>query len=94
MIDIRYVVPGESYACNFKVETMLDVAGHPVQLNVGEQAYGPGMYEGFGLIVKRDMNTEMVELTDRKSGKNFFVPFDQLSDIDIVHWVETEDDGR
>jgi len=82
MIDIRYVVPGESYACKFKVETMLDVAGHPVQLNVGEQAYGPGMYEGFGLIVKRDMNTEMVELTDRKSGKNFFVPFDQLSDND------------
>jgi|TARA_B110000977_G_scaffold130836_1_gene166736 hypothetical protein len=94
MIDIRYVIPGESYACKFKVETMLDEDGQPVHLNVGQTANGPGMYEGFGLIVKRDMNTEMVELTDRKSGKNFFVPFDQLSDIDTVHWVETEDDGR
>jgi|TARA_B110000967_G_scaffold42011_1_gene41956 hypothetical protein len=94
MIDIEYVVPGETYACKFKVETMLDVAGHPVQLNVGEQAYGPGMYEGFGILVKRDMGNEMVELTDQKSGKNFFVPFAQIWDIDTVVWQETEDDGR
>ena len=94
MIDIRYVIPGESYACKFKVETMLDEDGEPVHLNVGQTANGPGMYEGFGLLLTRDVGNELVRIQEQKSGKTITVPFAQIWDVDEVEWIETEDDER
>jgi len=48
----------------------------------------PGMYKGVGVIVKRDLEAELLELRDTASGKHFVVGFADVTDIDRVEWVE------
>tara|TARA_B110000977_G_scaffold5187_1_gene7417 strand:+ start:620 stop:760 length:141 start_codon:yes stop_codon:yes gene_type:complete len=40
MIDIKDITLGASYACRFRVVTMLDETGNPAQLQIGEAAQG------------------------------------------------------
>lgn len=88
MITIEDVVPGESYGCKFKVTTMLDELGRPA-LNLSDVPIkGPGEYEGFGVLVKRDLESKHVELYDTTARKNFVVSFDNIWDIDTVEWVD------
>tara|TARA_B110000503_G_scaffold128969_1_gene200671 strand:- start:1737 stop:2018 length:282 start_codon:yes stop_codon:yes gene_type:complete len=93
MIDIRDILPGGSYACKFKTETMLDTFGRPPGLS-DTPLEGLGIYEGLGIIQIRDVDSEQVKLKDEKSGKEFVVPFAQIWDVDEIEWVETEDGGR
>jgi len=86
-MTIEEIKTGQSYACKFKVETMLDVHGRVPGLS-DSPLKGPGTYEGLGLIQIRDMESKHVQLKDEKSGKEFIVPFTQIWDIDTVDWNE------
>jgi hypothetical protein len=88
MIDIEEVIPGNSYGCKFRVETMLDTLGRPAPNLSDVPLRGPGMYEGFGVIQVRDMKGRLVELYDTTARKMFTVSFDDIWDIDTVEWVD------
>ena len=88
MIKIEDVTPGKSYACKFKVKTMLDDLGRPAPNLSDQPISGPGEYEGFGPITTRDMQSEHVRVFDEKSSKEFVVPFSDIWDVDDVEWVE------
>ena len=91
MIDIEDVVPGQSYACKFRVRTMLDTLGRPAPNLSDQPLAGEGNYEGLGVLVARDLNTRLVKLQDEKSKKEFVVSFDDIWDIDTVDWVEEDE---
>lgn len=88
MIDIKDVVAGTSYACKYRVTTMLDAQGKPAQLNLGETAKGPGVYEGLGVISQRDMESQLVKLVDVETQREFVVNFEDIWDIDTVEWQD------
>jgi hypothetical protein len=85
---IEDITPGKSYACKFKVETMLDVLGRPAPNLSDQPLKGPGPYEGLGVLVQRDSEQRLVKLKDEKSGKEFVVSFDDIWDIDEVEYVD------
>jgi hypothetical protein len=88
MIDITEIVPGNSYACKFKVETMLDTLGRPAPNLSDTPLKGPGIYESIGVLMQRDMDQRLVKLKDDKSGKEFVCGFDDIWDIDEVEWID------
>jgi hypothetical protein len=88
MIDITEITPGKSYACKFKVETMLDTFGRPAPNLSDTPLKGPGIYEGLGILTQRDMESRLVGLIDEKSKKEFVVSFDDIWDVDEVEWTE------
>ncbi|MEC7688108.1 MAG: hypothetical protein VX514_03615 [Candidatus Thermoplasmatota archaeon] len=90
MIKIEDVKPGQSYACKFRVETMLDTFGRIPGLS-DTPLKGVGTYEGLGVLMSRDMKSRLVELEDEKSKKKFVVPFDDIWDIDTVEWVDADE---
>ena len=61
MIKIEDIEVGKSYACKFKVETMLDIFGRVPGLS-DTPLKGPGMYEGVGVIQVRDTAGKRVQL--------------------------------
>ena len=87
MIAIEDITPGESYACKFRVETMLDTFGRPPGLS-DTPLKGVGVYEGLGVLIARDVDKQLVELRDEKSKKTFVVPFSDIWDVDTVEWQE------
>ena len=88
MYDIKNIETGKSYACKFKVETMLDDLGRPAPNFSDVPLKGPGLYEGFGVLMQRDSEKELVVVKDEKSKKEFVVPFSDIWDVDDVEWVE------
>lgn len=87
MIAIEDITPGESYACKFRVETMLDTFGRPPGLS-DTPLKGVGVYEGLGVLIARDVDKQLVELRDEVSKKTFVVPFSDIWDVDTVEWQE------
>lgn len=88
MINIEDVKEGESYACKFKVEVMLDMNDNPHPNLSDTPLKGPGVYESLGIITIRDTKSQLVELQDEKTKKTFVVPFADIWDIDTVEWVD------
>ena len=88
MIAIEDITPGESYACKFRVETMLDTLGRPAPNLSDVPVKGVGMYEGLGVLMQRDTEQRLVKLQDQKSSKEFVVSFDDIWDIDVIEWTE------
>lgn len=88
MIAIEDITPGESYACKFRVETMLDTLGRPAPNLSDVPVKGVGMYEGLGVLMQRDTEQRLVKLQDQKSSKEFVVSFDDIWDIDGIEWTE------
>lgn len=88
MIDITEIVPGQSYACKFKVETMVDTFGRPAPNLSDTPLAGVKVYEGLGILKQRDLEQRLVVLMDEKSRKDFVVSFDNIWDIDEVEWSE------
>jgi hypothetical protein len=86
MIDIMDITPGESYACKFRVETMLDTFDRPAPNLSDTPLKGPGVYEGVGVLMQRDTAQRLVRLRDEKSSKEFVVSFDDIWDVDTVEW--------
>lgn len=94
MIDIEEVIPGNSYGCKFRVETMLDTLGRPAPNLSDIPLEGPGMYEGFGVIQVRDTKGRLVELYDTTARKMFTVSFDDIWDIDTVEFIGGESNEK
>ena len=90
MIDIENIVPGNSYACKFRVETMLDTFGRIPGLS-DTPLKGVGTYEGIGILMQRDIEQRLVKLKDEKSSKEFVVGFDDIWEVDEIDWVEPLD---
>ena len=88
MMDIKDITPGKSYACKFKVETMLDDLGRPAPNLSDVPLKGPGMYESLGVLIQRDSDKRLVKLQDEKSKKEFVVSFDDIWDVDEVEWTD------
>tara|TARA_B110000503_G_C7118651_1_gene401443 strand:- start:1009 stop:1275 length:267 start_codon:yes stop_codon:yes gene_type:complete len=88
MIDIQDINPGESYACKFRVETLLDEYGRIPGLS-DTPLKGVGMYEGLGLLVTRDLEAKIVLLRDVDSKQDFIVPFNDIWDIDHAEHSDT-----
>jgi hypothetical protein len=85
-IDIQDITPGESYACKFRVETLVDDLGRPAPNLSDQPLAGTKVYEGIGLLVQRDLEQRLVKLQDEASQKTFIVSFDDIWDIDTVEW--------
>ena len=99
MVNIQDITPGQSYACKFKVETMLDALGRPAPNLSDQPLSGVRIYEGLGVLMARDLDQRLVQLKDQESGKEFVISFDDIWDVDDIDWVEplenqdgTEDD--
>lgn len=90
-MDIKEITVGKSYACKFKVKTMLDVLGRPAPNLSDQPLKGEGMYEGLGVLMQRDTDKKLVKLKDEKSSKEFVVPFSDIWDVDEVEWVDPLD---
>lgn len=88
MIKIEDITPGNSYACKFKVETMLDTMGRPAPNLSDVPVKGVGLYESIGVLMQRDSDQRLVKLKDEKSSKEFVVGFDDIWDVDEVEWEE------
>lgn len=89
-ILIEDITPGESYACKFRVETMLDNLGRPAPNLSDQPLKGPGVYEGVGVLLQRDTEQRLVKLQDEKSRKEFVVSFDDIWDVDTIEWVDAD----
>lgn len=89
MIDIKDITVGKSYACKFRVETLLDEYGRIPGLS-DTPIKGTGKYEGFGILMQRDLKKELVKLQDQKSKKEFVVPFHDIWDVDEIEWVDED----
>lgn len=87
MMKIEDITPGKSYGCKFRVTTMLDTYGRIPGLS-DTPLKGPGEYEGFGILQKRDSKSRMVELYDTEARKEFVVSFDDIWDVDEVEYTE------
>lgn len=87
MMKIEDITPGKSYACKFKVRTLLDTFGRIPGLSDTPLA-GEGNYEGLGVLIQRDTDQRLVKLQDEKSKKEFVVSFDDIWDVDEVEWQE------
>ena len=88
----RDITAGESWACRFRVQAMITPEGElydSTGVAPGQPVdAAPGTYKGVGVIVKRDLEAELLELRDTASGKLFVVGFADVTDIDRVEWVE------
>jgi hypothetical protein len=88
----RDITAGESWACRFSVQAMIREDGSlydSTGVQPGESvAARPGTYTSVGVIVRRDVDAELLELRDTETGKHFVVGFADVSDIDRVEWVE------
>ncbi len=89
MMTIEEIETGKSYACKFKVETMLDDMGRPAPNLSDVPLKGPGEYEGLGVLMQRDSDQRLVKLKDEKTSKEFVVSFDNIWDIDEVEWTDS-----
>lgn len=88
MIDIADIIPGNSYACKFRVETMLDTLGRPAPNLADVPVKGVGVYEGLGILLNRDTENQLVRLQDQQSRKTFVVAYADIWDVDTVEWVD------
>lgn len=86
-MKIQDVQVGKSYACKFKVKTMLDDLGRPAPNLSDRPLAGEKMYESIGVIEIRDTEKEMVQVVDEKSSKKFVVSFADIWDIDEAEFV-------
>ena len=87
MYEMKDLVQGNSYACKFKVTTMLDTTGQPSGLS-DTPLQGPGEYESLGVIIIKDNATQLVKVEDTVSHKVFVVTFDDCWEIDDVDWKD------
>mgnify|MGYP003642636188 CR=1 FL=1 len=87
MIDIEDITVGESYACKFRVKTMLDEHDCPAPNLTDTPLKGVGDYEGIGVLMQRDPEQRIVKLRDEKSSKEFVVAYEDIWDVDVVEWT-------
>jgi hypothetical protein len=91
LIGIDEVSVGCSYACRFRLETILDENGHPAHPQSEIPPLGKGIYESLGIIVQRDLTNQLVLLRDTRNFQEFIIPFGDIWDVDSVEWVDSPD---
>lgn len=84
-LHITEISAGQSYACRFRLQTVLDEKGYPA--NPTSPPVRFGTFESLGIIVKRDTEAELVELLDQHSKEKYIVPFSDIWDVDTIDWV-------
>jgi hypothetical protein len=85
MLTINDIQAGKSYACKFKIKTLLDRGGEPsTKLSENSDIKD---YESFGVIQQRDMQNKLLTIIDQKTNIKFVVDFDSVWDIDTVEWI-------
>jgi len=77
---------GDSYACRFRIDTVLDDTGQPANPQDNKPSK-IGTYESLGIIVKRDTEAKLVKVLDETTRREFIIPFDNIWDIDTIEWV-------
>lgn len=86
------VTAGESWGCRFRINTMLDAEGVPLDtkyLQPGDAAPGtPGVYESTGVIRVRDRDSRQLLVLDMQSPREFVVSYDDVWDVDRVEYRE------
>lgn len=88
-MHIKDIIPGQSYACQFRVTALLDQDGKPADRLEVEDIKGLGLYESVGVLMQRDLEKELVRVKDQKTGIEFVVDFANIWNIDIVEWVSS-----
>jgi hypothetical protein len=86
MLTPEDIVSGKSYACKYKIKTMLDQFGRLPGLS-DTPLKGVGTYEGFGIIKVRDIDQRLLKIVDQASGKELVIGFDDVYDIDEAEYV-------
>jgi len=87
MYKIEDITPGKSYGCRFRLTTKLDTDGKPSGSSDAPPK-SPGVYEGFGIIQKRDLKNRLLEVYDTTARKMFRVDFESIWDVDDVEYVD------
>ena len=85
------IEPGKSYACYYTLRDIpLDQWGRPGGLLslADVPVHRHGDYEGFGIIVTRDLDQELFEIQDDDLKRKFVVPFGDTRDIDTVEYAD------
>lgn len=84
------ITAGESWGCRFRIQTMLDDQGVPLdtkRLQPGEIAPGvPGVYESIGVIRVRDSGSQQLLVLDTQTPREFVVAYADVWDIDRVEY--------
>ena len=77
---------GESYACKYTIDTMLDIHGRiPGQDDTPLK--GVGQYHGFGIIKVRDLEQRLLKVEDQESGRELIISFDDVYNIDRAEYA-------
>ena len=84
-MHITEISAGSSYACRFRLNTVLDEKGYPASPSSPPVCYGS--FESLGIIIKRDQEAELVELIDQQSNSTYVIPFSDIWDVDTIEWV-------
>jgi len=84
-LHITEISAGSSYACRFRLNTVLDEKGYPASPSSPPVRYGS--FESLGIIIKRDKEAELVELLDQHSNSTYVIPFSDIWDVDTIEWV-------
>ena len=91
MYKIEEITPGNSYACKFRLKDIpLDEFGRPGgMMSLADLPIAKtGTYEGFGLLLQRDLDQRLVRVGDVDLKTDFVVSFDDIWDLDDVEWVD------
>lgn len=91
MYNIEDITSGKSYACKFRLKDIpLDEFGRPGgMMSLADLPISKiGTYEGFGLLLQRDLEQRLVRVGDVDLKKDFIVSFDDIWDLDDVEWVD------
>ena len=91
LFDITEIEAGKSYACKFRLQTVLDSEGRPAIPDSTSKASVAGSYESLGVIVKRDIDSKIVELLDTNNDLQVHhVPFENIWDVDTIEWIDPD----
>lgn len=86
-MDWLDITPGNSYACEFTVETMLTVQGVPPTLDT-DTLDTVGTYSSTGIILVRDVENQLARVQDIKTQREFVVRWQDTTNIDTIEWQE------
>ncbi len=95
-IKMEDITAGESWGCRFRVRTLIDPKGKPV--NTTHVPPGtridaePGFWESIGSIEIRDVDNRLVQVVDHELGRTWHVSWDDCWDIDRVEYKEAAQD--
>lgn len=88
MLTVNDIEAGKSYACKFKVKTLLDYNGTPTEVISEDNKISD--YESFGIIQQRDVEKHLLSIIDQNTNLKFIVDFDSVWDVDTVEWIQDE----